>query len=55
MVNTGSVEALALTLLTAKPKGAEEYFTAYTGVPGVLPAQGMTSRPMLQCASLPSI
>ena len=28
VVNTGGVEALAWTLLTAKPNGAEEYFTA---------------------------
>ena len=38
VVNTGGVELLALTLSTAKPKGAVLYFTEYVGFPGFLPA-----------------
>ena len=38
VVNRGGVEALALTLVTAKPNGAVLYFTAYVGFPSFLPA-----------------
>ena len=39
VLKRGDVEALALALLTAKPKGAELYFREKVGLPGVRPAQ----------------
>ena len=38
VLKRGGVEALALALLTAKPNGAELYFSEKVGLPGLRPA-----------------
>ena len=38
VLKRGGVDALALALLTAKPNGAELYFSEKVGLPGLRPA-----------------